>query len=65
MAYSKTTWKDAPDSSTPINATNLNKIEKGLVDAHTAMDKIVTIPATANEGDILKFKGGKWVAEAP
>lgn len=30
MAYVKTDWKNKPDMSTPINATNLNKIEDGI-----------------------------------
>ena len=31
MAYSKTNWEDLPSTSTPVNATNLNKIENELV----------------------------------
>jgi hypothetical protein len=30
MGYSKTTWADAPSTSSPINATNLNNIETGI-----------------------------------
>ena len=30
MAYSKTTWQDLPNQTTPINATNLNNIENGI-----------------------------------
>lgn len=30
MAYTKTTWQDLPNTTTPINATNLNKIENGI-----------------------------------
>jgi hypothetical protein len=32
MAYTKTNWQDTPSIATPINATNLNKIETGLFD---------------------------------
>ena len=32
MAYTKTTWVN--DSEPAINAANLNKIEKGIADAH-------------------------------
>lgn len=35
MAYEKTVWKNG--QSPAINATNLNKIEKGIDDAHTLM----------------------------
>ena len=30
MAYTKTIWEDLPSTNTPINATNLNKIENGI-----------------------------------
>lgn len=30
MAYSKTTWQDLPNTSTPINATRLNNMENGI-----------------------------------
>ena len=30
MAYSKTTWQDLPNTTTQINATNLNNIETGV-----------------------------------
>lgn len=30
MAYTKTTWQDLPNTSTPINATRLNNIENGI-----------------------------------
>lgn len=33
MPYSPTTWVDEPATTSPINATNLNKIEQGLVAA--------------------------------
>lgn len=33
MAYTKTNWSNA-DPLTPINDTNLNKIEQGIYDAH-------------------------------
>ena len=34
MAYTKTNWQDLPDTSTPINAENLNKMEQGIYDAN-------------------------------
>lgn len=30
MAYTKTNWENLPSTNTPINATNLNKIENNL-----------------------------------
>lgn len=35
MGYTRTTWVDG--GAPAINAANLNKIEQGLVDAHTSM----------------------------
>lgn len=32
MAYIKTIWENLPSESTPINASNLNKIENGIYD---------------------------------
>ena len=36
MAYIKTTWVN--DNGVPLNATNLNKIEEGIEEAHTTAD---------------------------
>ena len=33
MAYTRTTWQNYP-GNTPVNATRLNNVEQGLVDAH-------------------------------
>ena len=44
MAYVKKVWKDAPDTSTPINAANLNHMEEGIVEAdinaQNALDRL-------------------------
>jgi hypothetical protein len=44
MAYTKKVWKDAPDTSTPINAANLNHMEDGIaeadVNAQNALDRL-------------------------
>jgi len=34
MSYEKTNWQDLPNTSTPINATRLNKMETGIADAN-------------------------------
>lgn len=34
MAYTKTVWENLPSTNTPINATNLNKMEQGIYDAN-------------------------------
>lgn len=33
MAYQKTNWEDFPSTNTPVNATNLNKMENGIANA--------------------------------
>ena len=30
MAYKKVGWKDYPDTTTPVNATNLNQMDEGI-----------------------------------
>lgn len=37
MSYSKTTWQDLPNTSTPINKTRLNNMENGIADANGAI----------------------------
>lgn len=32
MAYTRVNWEDLPSTNTPINATNLNKMDKGIED---------------------------------
>lgn len=64
MAYTKTVWVN--DNLPAVNATNLNKIEQGIFDAHDMLTKRppVTIsafsggpPASPSDGDI-------WIATA-
>ena len=38
--YIKTTWENEPSESTPINASNLNKIEQGIYDNSLGVEKI-------------------------
>ena len=38
MSYTKTNWRN--DTQPPINASNLNKIEQGIYDAHETVDPI-------------------------
>lgn len=50
MAYTKTTWVDG--SAPAINASNLNKIEQGIADAHALVEQhlapVETGPALAS-----------------
>ena len=38
--YIKTNWENEPSESTPINASNLNKIENGIYDNSLGVEKI-------------------------
>lgn len=46
MSYTKTTWQDAPSTSSPINSTNLNHMEDGIKEACDATDTNVTNPTS-------------------
>lgn len=43
MSYIKTTWENEPSESTPINASNLNKIEQGIYDNSLGVETIGNI----------------------
>lgn len=49
MAYSKTNWQDLPSTSTPINATNLNKIENELESVDKSLKYIGNAPTDWND----------------
>lgn len=63
MAYTKTVWENLPSTNTPINATNLNKIETEL-DLRsnivtTTSTNSVTLSATGNQQiPITSFRNG-------
>src|SRR5690606_19716975 len=40
MSYTPLEWKDGPQGGTPITAAALNRMEQGIVDAHTEVDAI-------------------------
>lgn len=65
MAYTKKVWKDAPDTSTPINAANLNHMEDGIatadVNAQDALDRLDDVDdeiAQINSDLINSFDSG-------
>ena len=37
MSYSKTTWQNLPNTTTPVNATRMNNIENGIANADGAI----------------------------
>lgn len=58
MAYTKTNWQDLPDTSTPINATNLNKIEDELeyLDAQIISNSDLTSDYTIESNSCFKMQ---------
>ena len=48
MAYIPKEWKDLPDETTPIQASDLNHIEQGIGDLSTNVDTLNT-----NVGDLI------------
>ena len=41
--YTKVNWQDKPDTSTPINATNLGKMDNGIKAACDAADSACAV----------------------
>jgi len=40
MSYTRVNWQNAPSTATPVNAENLNKMDKGIADAHSQLAEI-------------------------
>jgi hypothetical protein len=62
MAYIKTTWENEPNESTPLNASNLNKIEEGIYQNSQDIGDIGelnTSDKTSLVGAINELKGGE------
>lgn len=38
--YTRVNWKDSPSTETPLSEANLNKMDKGIEDAHNAIEEI-------------------------
>ena len=65
MAYVKTIWENLPSESTPINASNLNKIENGIYDNSVNIDNINgeldTLTTYSTDEQVI----GTWVDNKP
>lgn len=57
MAYTKTNWVNG---QTPINATNLNKIENGIADLYNAIFPIGQIVIKGDDVDYSNWLGFTW-----
>ena len=52
MAYIPKQWKDLPDETTPIQASDLNHIEQGIGDLNTSIGDLNTLNTT-NKSSIV------------
>ena len=43
MSYTRVNWQNAPSTATPVNAENLNKMDKGIADAHSQLASNVSV----------------------
>lgn len=50
VTYNRVNWQDTPSTETPINATNLNKMDKGIADVTAAVNECFQ---SASEGKTL------------
>lgn len=41
MSYTRVNWQNAPSTATPVNAENLNTMDKGIADAHSQLASTV------------------------
>jgi hypothetical protein len=61
--YARLNWQNAPSVATPMNATNLNKMDKGIDDLDNAIEAIyskrVNNVVTTNEDTFLAGPVGK------
>lgn len=58
MAYERVNWENLPSTNTPVNATNLNKMDAGIANAVENLDKLSTY--STNETKI-----GTWISGKP
>lgn len=61
MAYTRINWVNYPDESTPINATNLNIMDKGISDLYTPTTANVTVQYGSSNETIHFTKIGRMV----
>lgn len=62
MAYTKQTWQDLPNKTTPINASRLEHIEDGIYNAAGVADTAATnaqsaVSGLSNKVDKIEGKG--------
>lgn len=53
MAYTKQTWQNLPNKTTPINASRLNHMEQGIYDAN--QPATTSTPGQMSAADKIKL----------
>lgn len=53
VSYSRVNWADSPSTTTPINAENLNKMDKGISDCATEINSL-------RQYDVKKFSDSSY-----
>lgn len=65
MAYVKTIWENLPSESTPINASNLNKMENGIYDNSINIENINNNLDTITTYSTTEKRIGTWYNNKP
>ena len=65
--YARLNWQNTPSVATPMNATNLNKMDKGIDDCDNAIEEIynkrVNNVVTTNKDTFLAGPVGKYLQD--
>lgn len=61
MAYTRVNWENLPSTNTPVNATNLNKMDAGINNLYPTAWTTVTLGSSLSGGIIRYAKLGNIV----
>lgn len=61
MAYTRVNWENLPSTNTPVNATNLNKMDAGIKDLDTNLNPSSWTRASINNN--VMSQGGFYYAK--
>ena len=59
MSYTRVNWQNAPSTATPVNAENLNKMDKGIADAHSQLAETAKVEYFSDVPNISQLAEGK------